>query len=90
MTDIAVQNGKVVPAAAVAIRTAYDEARNNSLTLTEPEKMSIIAKAVSEQTRPQWRNYIRVRKLGIATGHIELEGVTIDLDLLGLTLEPAL
>ncbi len=79
--DIHVQNGSIKPAAMAAI--------NASGARSEPTLRTVIANAVADQSREQFREDVRSRKLAIATGSGVVHGMKLDLENWGLADVPA-
>ncbi len=69
--DIHVQNGSIKPAAMAAI--------NASGARGEPALRAAIANAVADQSREQYREDVRSRKMAIATGKGTVHGMKLDL-----------
>ncbi len=79
--DIHVQNGSIKSAAMAAI--------NASGARGEPALRAAIANAVADQSREQYREDVRSRKLAIATGAGTVHGMKLDLASWGLADVPA-
>jgi len=85
--DILVQNGGIPP----LVRTQYeqdiqDSERSLGRALDEVERMRILANRQAEAANPKWVNTVRARKLTIVDGEGSVNGISYNLDALGIRL----
>ncbi len=85
--DILVQNGGIPP----LVRTQYeqdiqDSERSLGRTLDEVERMRILANRQAEAANPKWVDTVRARKLTIVDGEGSVNGISYNLDALGIRL----
>jgi hypothetical protein len=85
--DILVQNGGIP----LLVRTQYeqdiqDRERSLGRALDEVERMKILANHQAEAANPKWVDTVRARKLTIVDGEGSVNGITYNLDALGIRL----
>jgi len=85
--DILVQNGGIPP----LVRTQYEQdiqegERALGRALDEVERMRILANRQAEAAKPKWVDTVRARKLTIADGEGSVNGISYNLDALGIRL----
>jgi hypothetical protein len=85
--DILVQNGGIPP----LVRTQYeqdiqDSERSLGRALDEVERMRILANRQAEAANPKWVDTVRARKLTIVDGEGSVNGISYNLDALGIRL----
>jgi hypothetical protein len=83
--DIHVQNGSIKPSARDRIRNEVAAQPIHK----ERELRAIVANAVADASRPQFREDVRSRKLTLATGAGQVHGATYVLRNWGLDATPA-
>jgi hypothetical protein len=85
--DILVQNGGISP----LVRMQYEEdlqdgERSLGRALDEVERMRLLANRQAEAANPQWVDTVRARKLTIVQGEGSVNGISYNLDALGIRL----
>jgi hypothetical protein len=85
--DILIQNGGIPP----GVRAQYEQdlqdvERLLGRALDEVERMTILANRQAEAAHPRWVDTVRARKLTIARGGGSVNGISYDLDAVGIKL----
>jgi len=85
--DILVQNGGIPP----LVRTQYEQDIQEGehflgRPLNEVERMQILANRQAEAANPKWADTVRARKLTIVQGEGSVNGISYNLDTLGIGL----
>ncbi|MGH7964985.1 MAG: hypothetical protein ACRERD_24750 [Candidatus Binatia bacterium] len=87
--DILIQNGSIPRSVWAQYEHDKQEAeRSLGRALDEEERMAILAHRQAESADPQWVKTVRARKLTIACGAGSVNGISYDLDALGIKLRP--
>lgn len=87
--DIVIQNGSIP----TSVRTQYEQdlqeaERHLGRTLSEVDRMELLARRQAEAANPKWVDTVRKRKITIARGKGSVNGVRYDLDSVGIKLRP--
>jgi hypothetical protein len=85
--DILVQNGGIPP----LVRTQYEQDIQEGeyflgRTLNEVERMQLLANRQAEAANPKWADTVRARKLTIVQGEGSVNGISYNLEALGIGL----
>lgn len=87
--DILIQNGSIPQ----SVRAQYEQDKREAehslgRPLDEVERMALLAHRQAEAAEPKWVKIVRARKLTIACGAGSVNGISYNLDTLGIKLRP--
>jgi len=87
--DILIQNGSIPQ----SVRAQYEQdlreaERSLGRPLDEVERMALLAHRQAEAAEPKWVKIVRARKMTIACGQGSVNGISYNLDKLGIKLRP--
>lgn len=87
--DILIQNGSIPQSVRAQYEQDLREAEHSlGRTLDEVERMALLAHRQAEAAEPKWVKIVRARKLTIACGQGSVNGISYNLDKLGIKLRP--